>query len=96
MRDFIVPLSPLSSAKRHLFGEYLAPFELSLFFATNTSIPYQKCMSRNGRRQKGGTILIGKDRTLTEQAVLKRKRRNDTARGMEHYRKTNGERGSKE
>ena len=49
-----------------------------------------------GVDRKGGTILIGKDRTLTEQAVLKRKRRNNTARGMEHYRKTNGEPGSKE
>ena len=30
MRDFIVPMSLLSSAKRHLFGEYLAHFEQSL------------------------------------------------------------------
>ena len=41
MRDFIVPMSLLSAAKRHLFGEYLAHFEQSLFFATNTSIPCQ-------------------------------------------------------
>ena len=47
-----------------------------------------------GVDRKEGTILIGKDRTLKEQAVLKRKMRNNTARGMEH-RKTNGEPGSK-
>ena len=41
MRDVIVPMSLLSSAKRHLFGQYLAHFEQSLFFATNTSIPCQ-------------------------------------------------------
>ena len=46
---------------------------LVLFFATNTSIPCQKCMSINGCRQKGGTILIGKGGTLKEQAVLKTK-----------------------
>ena len=46
-----------------------------------------------GVDRKRGTMLIGKDGTLKEQAVLKRKRRNNTARGMEHYRKTIGEPG---
>ena len=34
-----------------------------------------------GVDRKGGPILIEKDGTLNEQAVLKRKRRNNTARG---------------
>ena len=35
-----------------------------------------------GVDRKGGTKLIGKDGTLKEQAVLERKRRNNTARGL--------------
>ena len=83
------PFSHQQKRYLHVFGEYLAHFEQSLFFATNT----RKCL---GVDRKGGTILIGKDRTLKEQAVLKRKRRNNTAWGMEHDKKTNGGPSSKE